>query len=216
MGVSLSNKNLTTAAISQIDAIARSEFDALRIAYLIADEIDLINMRLFETGTETSLRTRVEKKAKDLESIIREGTPKNYKNIVQIVRWKDILDRKYWELYFYFNKLFYDNGKFRNTIMSIARLYSGRRKSKLSDSEEIYLCQYLLSELPTLLCGIHVNRRHYGAMIYPSYKRESLAPIITDIVRGCYNSNLPECIFAKIHQFEIDTGTFSDQLPQPS
>ena len=195
VGISLSNKSFSQAAVSQIRA--------LRIAYLIADEIDLINMRLFDKGTELSLRGRLSEKVREIEEVVVQGTTPPMKEVVQIFRWKHILNARYWRLYYRLNSLFIYDARFREDVVKIAQLYAERRHRQLSESQMLYLSGYILAELPTLIEGIEIRGKKYRGMIYPSYQHESMITILNCFRERVYEDDLGELMSARVHQFEI-------------
>ncbi|MEJ8574143.1 tRNA-dependent cyclodipeptide synthase [Microbaculum marinum] len=203
VGISLSNKNLTVRSFTEINEIAIDELEARRVRYLIADEIDLVNMRLFEGGEENALRRKLERRARDIEFMISQASKKSLKSIVECVRWRDVLNKEYWDIYFVVNNSFAYDPQFRADVREIAAMYAARREKRISESELTYLCGYILQELPTLLIGLNVNNKRYRAMIYPSYEAESLTVIVEAMYSGKYDMRINADRRINIKRYEI-------------
>ena len=202
VGISLCNKILNNETVEKINQVATEEFRALRIAYLIADDIDIINRRVFDHGQEACNLRKVEAKASALEMIISQNARGSLKSIVKSVRWVEILNATYWNTYFAIFSLFIENKTFRNDVKHIANLYAERRAKTISDEELTFLSQYLLQEIPTLLQGVEIEGRLYSGMIYPSYAHESMEFIIQALRDGQYGFTkaVPQ---TKIKQLEL-------------
>jgi len=205
VGISLQNKGLNEKNFSEIVKCAESEFNYKKLIFLIADEIELINQRVFTKGHEKKMRRNVESKSTELESMIISACdgPEYRTGRIKICQWKDILDSGYWSSYFEVQRLFSENSVFHEDVMYAIREYARRRKKNFSTAEELYLCSYILHEIPTLIFGIKVNEKHFNSMIYPAPVKASIDKICTKLISEDYGMTLFEPPFCNIYKYVI-------------
>lgn len=167
---------------------ARRSFQARRLLFLIADEIDLYNRRVFDGDNETLLRRKVEQRANAIRAEIAETIYASDLQdiIVGFCTWEDVLTPAITRLMIEVNELFLSSQTFRKDILYIASGYAERRARRLSKAELSYLCQYVLSEIPVIMRGVDVDNEKYRSMIYPAPKRFALDDIVGRLVSGEY------------------------------
>jgi len=189
VGVSLRNKKLTAKAVSHLGGVARDRFSARRLVFLLADELELINLRAFGSESEAAHERSIEEQCQELESSISEGSalpgfPSQMH--VETVRWRSILNNHYWRCYFDLFSTFIVNSAFRDAIQAATSQFVDRRRIPLDDSRSMYLCQYVLAEMPVLLRGIRMGNKHFQAMIYPAAGSVGIDKIADDLSEGVY------------------------------
>lgn len=206
VGISLQNKGLTDADYTNIVKQAKAEFDFQKLIFLVADDIELINERVFTKGHENKLKARVEALANELESEIRSACDPNDINSgrIETCRWQDILDKGYWNCFFEVQRIFYTNPVFQSDITYAIEEYAERRKKFFSQAESLYLCRYILHEIPTLLYGIKVKQKHYNSMIYPAPSSASIDKICVKLTEQTYSMTLLKPPFCNIHRYPIN------------
>lgn len=188
VGISIRNKTLTPNQVYEISKYAIEKLGARRILFLIADELELINLRVFETGMAETLERQASKQYERLKNIIEQGTSLTQPERTNIVidRWKSILNSEYWKSYITIFSKFIENNEFRSDIENIARRFAERRGESANDDELHYLSLYLLAEIPTLLSGVRYQQKWYRTMIYPVIGNEAIDEIAADLALGKY------------------------------
>lgn len=212
VGVSLQNKGLDTNDYSAIVEQASREFGFRKLVFLVADEIELINQRVFSKGSERKHRRDVEKMASEIEAQIEMGCTGREWSEGRIItcRWLDILDSGYWDNYFEVQRLFIHNPHFANDVRYAIEEYARRRARFFSNADTLYLCNYVLQEIPTLLYGITLDRSQhggsqtqYGSMIYPAPPNARIDKICEKIVNEVYGMTFFKPPYCKISKYEI-------------
>ena len=186
VGISLQNKYLDEARVSEFLMVAKRDFRAKNLCFLIADEIDFINRRVFSRDNENSIRRKVEERALELIELIQEGLKKGSDRDVNVhfCRWPDMLTAEMWDLTMQTEQLFHTNQKFRERVAFIAKGYSENRIKPLKAYEEHYLCQYILAEIPVIVRGIDFNGLKFRSMVYPVPERFALDGLIDLLLSG--------------------------------
>lgn len=185
VGISLKNKSLDSEKIQNIVQTAEREFNATKILFLIADQLELINFRIFEEGSDKTGRKVNSKIVNSLSKLINESLSTSHLPYL-IDTWDSIQNRFYWNTYIEIFHLFCTNQKLRNDLKNIAIQYSKKRSSSISNSELHYLSTYLLAELPTLIRGIRHKNQLYDKMIYPSPSQAYIDEIAESIISEEY------------------------------
>jgi tRNA-dependent cyclodipeptide synthase len=190
VGISLSNKKLTIEGVRSAVVLARETFAAHHVAFLIADELEFINLRVFDHGSVAKFDAVVESRAAVLEDIISDAlrtAPVRRLNWT-ISRWQEILGAEYWALYTDLLGLFIESRAFRRDVNAVAHEFARRRGRVLSQNRIHHLSLYIIAELPTLMQGVRIRNRKYNSMIYPARGTESLDRITDHLERGSYGS----------------------------
>lgn len=186
VGISLGNKSLNAELVHDIERIAFEDMKASRVCYLIADQLDLINHRVFGRYSDRVAKKKIKIKMEKYESIVKGATSSKYSSSVRIAHWDEVLNRNYWRIYFYLHNLYINENIFRSKVVCIAEKYAARRGRFLNYHELEYLGNYIIGELPTLICGISVAGRNYRRMIYPAYVGESVENLANEFLSGEY------------------------------
>jgi len=195
VGISLRNKTLSEATCMEILRLARSEFDASHVVFLVADEIELINLRMLSNGSSDVLARKVEEQAASMEQVIQHSlrnAPHMIRGTITISRWRSIQNAGYWSVYAEVWSLFVDNVEFRRAVEDIASTFAGAQLRQAGTARVRFLSHYVLAELPTLLRGVQIRGRSYLGMIYPSRGGEAIDVLAEQISAGRYG-NLPAC-----------------------
>ncbi len=116
--------------------------------------------------------------------------PTHEQNKFNVIRWKDISSQKFQNIYNTLNDEFSQNTELQNTLLDFIEKYTERRNKDISREKKLYLCQYLLNELPTLLDGIHYNKENYRLIFYPTYVHSGMSELVRDIQSGTRFQNL--------------------------
>jgi hypothetical protein len=194
VGVSLQGKNNSKEQFVRLIKYSQKYHDISKLVFLIADEIELINQRIFYKGHEQSYRKRVKNIALEIETNILSACPKNLLNSkrLTICRWIDILDNAYWEKFHRLKYLFIKSPSFKHDILQEINKYTYMRSKTVSEYELLYLCDYVLHELPTLIYGITIDGKHFNRMIYPTSKSANLDNISNNVINNIYGDiNFP-------------------------
>lgn len=188
VGVSIRNKTLTPQVVEEIIRCAQSEFRARRLLFLIADELELINLRVFGTGMAETLERQVAQRCEKLEEVIEQGIAAARFDRLYIVtdRWRSILNAEYWESYIAVFSHFVEHEEFRADVETVALRFAERRGERVTPEQLHYLSLYLLAEIPTLLSGVRYQQRRYRTMIYPVRGDEAIDRIAADLAGGRY------------------------------
>jgi tRNA-dependent cyclodipeptide synthase len=202
VGVSLQGKDNSKEQFSRLIEYSQEQYNMSKIAFLVADEIELINQRVFYTGHENSYRARVEKMALEIEASISSACHNSLLNSGRlcIYRWRDILDNAYWNKYFRLKHLFIHSIDFRNDVLREIKEYAYGRLRKISENELLYLCDYVLHELPTLIHGISVGGVLFNRMIYPAPETANIDKIAINLRNNAYGDiqlSPPYCVIDK-------------------
>lgn len=203
-GISLSNKKLNSQIVGRINEVAFQGLQADRLCYLVADELEHINLRVFRGGNEQSIRERAAKSAARAAKIITDNIESRYKSKISISYWSKHLDATYWKDYSELFRLYCVSDSFREEIVDIARAYAAKRSSSPNEDQLVYLGTYALHELPTILSGIRIGSKKYRTLIYPSYTNGSLLNIAKRIDEGAYGAvelGAPGC---QVIEFDLD------------
>lgn len=186
VGISLQNKYLDRARVSEFLMVAKRDFKARNLCFLIADEIDFINRRVFSKDNENSIRRKVESRSLELTELIQQGLHTDNERDVRIhfCRWSDMLTAEMWDLTMQTEQLFSFNRDFRERISFIAKGYSENRTKPLSSYEEHYLCHYILAEIPVIVRGIDFDGLKFRSMVYPVPERFALDGVIDSLLSG--------------------------------
>lgn len=192
VGISLGNKLLTKElAKTYVDwALKRTKEN---IVVLIADEIDIVNWKIFNNLDERTVLEKVSNKAQGLDDMFsraikilaRENDP-SIENRVEVIRWKNIKTERFDKLFAILENEFEINNDFRNRILSFVKKYCELRKRFVDEAEQVKLAGYILAELPTLLEGIEVGDARYNMIFYPTYIDSGMSQFVLDIQNGTY------------------------------
>lgn len=188
VGISLRNKTLTDDRVADILRHARDQFRARRVTFVIADDLELINLRIFATGSEERRQREIERATLSLESTIERGSRLELipRLLVRSVRWSSVLGTDYWRVYAELFSLFLSNLAFRADVRDITERFATRRQQVPSASDLDYLSLYILAELPTLLRGVTVSGHRHLGMIYPAHGTEAIDDLAERISAGGY------------------------------
>lgn len=191
VGVSLRKRDLTPDAVGTIARVATEELSAVRLLFLLADEPELLNLRVFGKGSESAYARQIELRCSELEKSIDAGMQASeYRTLVSnTVRWKDVLTKDFWHCYYELFSLFVSNNEFQNVVGLATDEFIGRRTARVSAEERLYLCQYILSELPVLLRGVVYKGKKYDHLIYPSAGGLGIDGIAESLALGRYGSS---------------------------
>lgn len=192
VGISLRNKTLTAQGVQRILTLAREELGARRLLFVLADELELINLRVMEKGTEEGFRKTITEQARSLEAVIAQGVEGNaFPSMhVHVARWRDILNAQYWALYTEVFARFVESSSFRADLEEIAISFAARRGRSVTGTQLHHLAMYLIGELPTLLGGVDLSSKRYRTMIYPSRGTEAIDELAFALSSGKYG----ECV----------------------
>lgn len=188
VGISIRNKTLTVEQVVEIIVLAQSKLRARRLLFLIADEPEMINQRVFGRGQEETLAKQVERRCSELDTIIHEGIAKatHPRLYIAVDRWKSILNSAYWDTYVRVFSRFLESEHFRSEVEDVTRRFADRRGQTIAVDQSRYLSLYLLAELPTLLSGVRHHGKVYSTMIYPVRGDEAIDSIAERLARGGY------------------------------
>lgn len=190
VGISLANKTFTGAEVTAALDAAIKNFQARKIVFLVADDIELINRRVFEPASNRRQRSEIAVRSKEIETTIWEAVPCELVRSGKVVvkRWKSILNPSYFQTFFALNDLFIQDPLFRSDVFNLARLYADRRGRKVDQAQCHYLCQYVLAELPTFIEGVQIEGKNYLSMVYPAIGEETVDTIVDGIFEGKYST----------------------------
>lgn len=193
IGISLGNKYITKQhAKAYVEWALQHTKD--NIVVLIADEIDVINWKIFHKLDEQAAIAKVQNKAQSLHSMFartvgilaRESKDLSIEERVKIVRWKDIKTARFNRMLATLQQEYYTNKDFQDTILSFVDKYCLFRKKHVNAAEKRLLANYILAELPTLLEGITVDGYAYNMILYPTYIDSSMSSFVSAIQNGMY------------------------------
>ena len=194
VGISIRNKTLTAKQVEEIVLRAQIDFNARRLLFLIADGLELINLRVFDTGTADTLQRQVDRQCAELQETIEGGITAVSTTRLHVVtdRWQSILNAEYWSSYISVFSRFMENNLFRSQIVAIAQRFAKRRGETPTPEQLHYLSQYLIGEIPTLIKGVRYRQRRYQTMIYPVRGDEAIDQIAHELASGQFGqvSNL--------------------------
>lgn len=205
VGVSLQNKGLTESDYSAIVSFARERFHFRRLLFLVADQIELINQRVFSRGTERRHSQAVEAMALSVEkTIVSSCDPGALRSgSISTCRWTDILDSNYWQCFFELERIFSRIPAFRGDVLYAIEEYARRRDRFLSEGESLYLSTYILHELPTLVHGVQVRGKWYRSMIYPAPVSARIDRIAQRLIDETYALTFFKPPFCTLERYEI-------------
>lgn len=192
VGVSLGNKTFTDTEVMAALKAAKDEFRARKIVFLVADDIELINRRVFDPASNRRQKSGISARCKEIETTIGETVPSELMASGRVVvkRWRSILNPSYFETFFLLNDLFIQDTVFRNDVSKLAHLYAIRRGRKADRAQCHYLCQYVLAELPTFIDGVQINGKTYLSMVYPAIGEETVDTIVDGLFEGKYDIDI--------------------------
>lgn len=177
VGISLA-KQLTIEGVRSAVALARTDFAAHRVLFLLADELEFINLRTLDPAGSVSLQRRVDRRAAALEETIKAAMSQEFTAALgwKIARWREILDAGYWKLYTDILALFIEKARFRREVNNVALEFAQRRLGGRNPSaaQLQHLSLYIVAELPTLMQGVRAGAKEYLSMIYPATTAEGL------------------------------------------
>lgn len=210
VGVSLQGKDNSKEMFSRLIDHAQTKHKMSKLVFLVADEIELINQRVFSKGHETSHRKRVEKLASEIEEAIKSAGPVRLLSSGRVVtcRWNCILDNYYCQKLFELKRLFILSNAFREDVVGEIKRYAFERSKNLSEGELIYLCDYILQELPTLINGVSVDGTRFNKMIYPAPSTARIDAIAKKIIENAYGDIDISPPYCEIDRFTMSS--FSD------
>lgn len=207
VGISLRNKKLTPRSVVRIATEAEAQFSARRLVFLLADDLELLNLRAFESGTNSSLLKKTANRRSQIENTIETGfRESDYPRVASsIARWNEILNQYYWNCYFELFATFVANKRLRTDIDRVVGHFIKRRTAPVDESRRLFLAQYILSELPALLRGVTLNSQRYHSMIYPSAADGGIDRIADDLARGRYGRADAFARKCRVHKVPITT-----------
>ena len=197
VGISVRNKTLTKLQVQEIVTRAQRELGAHRVLFLIADELELINLRVFSRGMAATLGRQVQRRCDKLKGVIHTAiSAKRWDRLyVAVDHWCSILNAEYWSTYIRVFSWFLGHEDFRADVEAVTKRFAERRGKSVTLEQTHYLSLYLLAELPTLLSGIRHQGRAYRTMIYPVRGDEAIDRIAARLAEGYYGpaQGLEQC-----------------------
>lgn len=197
VGISVRNKTLRATQVQEIITRAQQELEAHRVVFLIADKLELINLRVFSRGMAETLEGQVLRRCDELKTVIHTGISAMSWDRLHIVvdHWHSILNTEYWSTYIRVFSCFLESGDFRADVEAVTKRFAERRGETVTLEQTHYLSLYLLAELPTLLSGIRHQGRTYRTMIYPVHGAEAIDSIAARLAKGVYGpaQGLEQC-----------------------
>lgn len=200
IGISVGIKPMTTEiAIAYLNwAISHS---SKKVQILIADEIARYNYLVFSHSTTPGALSRAIRDGDAYEAFFETVLNTSFfetRSSFNIIRWKDIKGERFSEILKEIQSEYALNESFREDLFSILNPYIERRGKTISLDQKIFLGQYLLEELATLLDGIYVDGINYRLILYPTYRYSGMSEIVSNIQNKQKYSNLSERL--KLHQ----------------
>lgn len=155
-----------------------------KVVVLIADEIAKFNYRAFSKYSENKSYKRAMREGDSyfrfFERILSKY-PKEKRDKIKILRWKDIFDDKLKDMYRVLDKEFRENAGFRKKILGFVNDYSKRRGRKLDVKRLKYLSDYMLFELPTMISGIEFDGLKYKLLFYPTFIDSGMSEFVLEL-----------------------------------
>ncbi len=170
LGISLGNKWFTKENIRE-HVLWALKYTKERVGILIADTLHAIN---YEVRNRKTLEKSIKKSLKEgdkFEKIIHEiltELSEEERKLIEIIRWEDVKkDPFIKELTPFFYKEFETNKPFREEILKIVRGFTKNEERNFNEEEIRRLCDYILSEIPEILCGFNHNGIYYNCYLHP-------------------------------------------------
>ncbi len=165
IGISLGNRYFTLENILCYLEWALA-YTCGRILILIPDRLHALNYH-YRNGYSTARALNVAlRKGTDLNSsiykIINKFPSKNLKRIT-VIRWDEALDKKLLEKIKAVNRYYVHNSTFHSIIDSIVN----ENQPPIDGVTTNQAAQYILNELPILICGLSYNSTNYNLLPYP-------------------------------------------------
>ena len=189
VAISMGNKRLTAEAVSQAISLTKVSMEPRKLVFLLADQIEIINYRVFGKGSDESGKRVIRKRSAELRGVIERGVAISgvRREKIKTIGWKDIMNTFYWSCYKEVYSSFLRSKELREDIMSISRAYSLHRSQSVSIVDLEYLSQYIIAELPVVMRGINYDSEEYSTMIYPTKGGEALDTIADKLSSGWYS-----------------------------
>ena len=192
LGISVRNRYFTQEAIATFARWGAAHAKE-RFALLVVDIIQRVNNEVFEKKPAAKAFER----ALEQSDLIREycrsavaALPQEQRSKVVILEWADIVDETYaWNRELMF-EYFESCPEFREYLTKTVSSNLGSIVERLKGGDVETLCQYLLYEIPELICGFMHQGVHFNLCVYPG----SLAFLARDLM----NRDFFQELFAKM------------------
>lgn len=170
VGVSLGNKWFTVENILELTKWSLPLTKDKVIIY-VADSIHAINLEV-RNGISFDLAHKKANEMGDkiLSSVkerIDNELPDEEKNKIIYVKWNEIVDNSYNEKVSYLYGLYENNTEFYDTIKTLVRSFTSKEEKEFSDKEISRLGEYIIEEIPEVICRVPMKGVICDAFVYP-------------------------------------------------
>ena len=170
IGISIGNKWFNSKNI--IDLIKWSlQFSKEQVIVYVADSIHAINLKVrnrisYERAYRIATK-RGEKILAELKDAARPILGEHDFRRVLYAKWDDLVDRDYAAKTDYLHRMYAENQFFATCIHNITREVTSSESRRFSDQDIHELGNYIIEELPELLCRVAIKGIRIDAYAYP-------------------------------------------------
>jgi tRNA-dependent cyclodipeptide synthase len=185
IGISISNKKITpNMALNYLKWAVRNT--KKYVAVIIADELNIINYRIFDGYSSGKAENRAKTVGDKFEYLFLDTIKqlqKKDQSKVKIYRWSQIKNNnKYQKVHSALSTEYKTNSDFKSAVLYFIRKYMRKKGKIITNQKDIdKLATYIIGELPTLLEGINVDKNYYSVCIYPTYFASGMSQFVMDI-----------------------------------
>lgn len=181
LGISVRNRYFTQEAITEYARWGAAHAKE-RFALLVVDIIQRVNNEVFEKAPVGKAFERALRQSDPIREYCQNAVaslPPEQRGKVVIIEWADIVDETYaWNRELVFE--YFDSCReFREYLVNTVSSNLGSIVERLKGGDVETLCQYLLYEIPELICGFMHQGVHFNLCVYPG----SLAFLASDLMK---------------------------------
>lgn len=170
VGISLGNKWFTPENILGLVQWSL-KYTREKVVIYVADSIHALNIEA--RNDRSSKRAREiallqgQKILNEVKARIDEKVSPQDRAKISYAHWDELVDDQYRENVNYLYKLFEDNGDFKDAILNLVQSHTRKESRSFSDVALKKMAQYILEELPEILCRVKIAGTVYDAYAYP-------------------------------------------------
>ncbi len=171
VGISLGNKWFSIENIVELVAWSL-QYSKDKVIVYVADSIHAINLAARNGIPYAKALAKANKQGDEILATIREAVERRFspEEVVRImyVTWDEIADEKYREKVAFLKSLYSTDADFQNSITAIVRNFTQKEDRVFSEEKILRLGEYILEELPEVLCRVLMRGIVCDAYTYPT------------------------------------------------
>lgn len=170
VGISLGNKWFSVENITELIKWSL-QYTKDKVIVYVADSIHAINLEVRKDISKEKAEILADemgtKILKEVEEKLREILSYDDFNKIIFVKWRELVDIKYYKKVSYLAEKYIQDNNFRNSIENIVKSFTSKEVRRFREQEIHRLGDYIIQELPECLCRVQMAGYDCDAYTYP-------------------------------------------------